>query len=711
MVMLLTDGELPLVQKMCMARHVNQMRPENLYTDKNKKSWYAHCQTPGCSKPVAISWGEVAKIMGMEGKSKELIYAAVMQKVNAAEKLAAAEAAKRVTGPQMQQDGTEIPEDPPDDDDAGDNVGEEDGMHDEDEVVPEVVMPPQKTQKEAKTFRTRPERPDQSARSVPSPQDGPPLGPETEVAELSPRDVLVSVIWEATGLSDVEKKGMIRWVRLRPDWDVARAKELFSNYGLTNPMSTKLTQIFRNELEVNGMEMDRQERLAGIVDGGGSTRLGRAGSYGGQNQFGPQGQGSPAQDPESAAIQAVIAAAGGIITPQVRASMEAIHAVYSGGSVGMTSQSAPIGNLRDEIKGMFQEFALGTEEKKRREEERAKEKEETNRRFEEMRSLILTATMKNASVPLANPQDSEHKLLLETVLTMLKDKAAPVAPAAPAAPTRDEKMVEKLMDIALDNLKPKGDPNQPIVQAISELKEHMGRLGGGIGGLPTDPEQLRGLIDYSKTMGDIKKTQMEFEDKTANRDMISNVLSTGLQSIGEAAAAMFMQNPGTPEQKPVTLDERPIDDGSVVQIKCPNPGCGTTMFAPANAPRIRCPKCNTEFDRETKIVEMPQPLAAPGPVVPEPAPVLHEEVSAPTEQPPIQKEAVPQENSVPPEIPLPIEPQSHPNPHPPDSGKDIGPMSRAILDDQAGVRPAGGPSPVSETDLSTASEQTDQEQG
>jgi LSD1 subclass zinc finger protein len=157
-------------------------------------------------------------------------------------------------------------------------------------------------------------------------------------------------------------------------------------------------------------------------------------------------------------------------------------------------------------------------------------------------------------------------------------------------------MFEQMFGMFIETAKGKpSEAIQPLLEQIAELKDNVGRLGGGFQGLPTNTGQLHGIIDYTKAMAEIKKTEHEFADKAANRELITTLAQTAFQSIGEAAASAFMQNPGTPEQAPVSLPEQPIDDGSVVSVQCPT--CKALMTAPKGAPAIRCPSCNSVFDR------------------------------------------------------------------------------------------------------------------
>jgi len=98
-----------------------------------------------------------------------------------------------------------------------------------------------------------------------------------------------------------------------------------------------------------------------------------------------------------------------------------------------------------------------------------------------------------------------------------------------------------------------------------------------------------------KTMNEISKTKSEFEDKAETRKLIATVAQTALQSVGEAIAATYIQNPGTPMAEEVAVRETPVDDGSVIQFPCPS--CKAVISAPRDAKAIMCPNCKAVMDR------------------------------------------------------------------------------------------------------------------
>jgi len=182
--------------------------------------------------------------------------------------------------------------------------------------------------------------------------------------------------------------------------------------------------------------------------------------------------------------------------------------------------------------------------------------------------------------------------------------------------------------------------------------------GGGVGGLPSNPDQLKGLVDLQRLSAEIEKTKNEFANSAANRDMISGIAESAFQTIGQAIATKFTTNTGTPEEKAITVNEQPIDDGSVVQIVCPK--CGVTMTAPADAKAVQCPQCSSVLDRVMKagakdlvrIREEPTPQPVPEPVVEPPAPVITESSKSSVVS---EKDWVPLSPKIQHDVPAPVE--------------------------------------------------------
>jgi hypothetical protein len=154
----------------------------------------------------------------------------------------------------------------------------------------------------------------------------------------------------------------------------------------------------------------------------------------------------------------------------------------------------------------------------------------------------------------------------------------------------------KLFDKILEDSR--GKPNealQGVFQELSTMKEKLEHIGGGPGGLPQNPEQLHAYVDYMKTMNDIEKTRNEFTDKSETRKLIATVAQTALQSVGEAIAATYIQNPGTAQEQTIEVQEHPVDDGSVIQFQCP--GCKAIISAPKDARAVQCPSGKTVMDK------------------------------------------------------------------------------------------------------------------
>ena len=646
----------PMVKK-CMDGHAIEIDQTMLKLNRLGTSVSAQC--PVCRKPIPVSAVDAASIFGMDPKNKIALFAE----------------AKKL----QEKSGVEEPLD------AEENeiiTPEDETMPASEEELPEDEQPDETPVEEVvKRPAPKPQKPNGKSQ-VRVPMRMPQYAPQQEESEedsadISSRDLLIDVI-SASKLPQSDIDGLIEFVKLEQDWDPMGAKGLFEKYGLTAPQVTKMTIQFRNKLELFIRQRQRTENLTnyvGLVSGRGRSTESHGGGYssgmGNDSRYFPQqhGAGAVSQDPCAAAVNEIVkgAMATGGITSQTLQAIDAVRAAFGQGPAtavnpAVTMPGAFVHQQTDPqaaMMNLFREFHNTEEERKKRDQERETEKAETNRRFEELKTLVMMTMAKPQAV--SSPAESETKQMMDKLFGLL-EKNATQPPVA--GPTKNDMMFDKLFDFMLESVKGKPDAAmQPLMQELEGLKDHVSRLGGGIGGLPTNPDQLRGLIDYTKTMGDIKKTEAEFAEKAANREMISNVLQTGLQSVGEAAAAVFMQNPGTPQQKPVTLPEQPVDDGSVVQIVCPN--CGVNMLAPADAPAIRCPECNATFDRQMKVLDKPKETPEAPPVEEKHEEMTVERTPAPT---PVPEPA-------------------------PDHGKDVGPMSKIVMESVRQIKESSPPVP------------------
>ena len=597
-----------------MKGHLVDVTLDMVGINKIGSGFKVRCPVDGCGMPVPIAKEQVSDLMGLVGEERNNVIEIIRA---------------RTAGNPDPDDADSA--DPDDESDLQSAIGGED---DQEIYAPlptapvaspaRAVSQPVVRPRPAAAVQPQAQAPPMRTRA-PAPvveRQHPSALLDDDSTELTPKDMLTAVI-EDSGLPPKEVAQLKELVSYADDnWDPFGAKDLFERYGLSGPNVTKLTNRFRNQLELYRRKQERSNNLLSFVNAkSGGNMMGGQPGYGGSAQPGgmlpqPQGMAMPTGDPCAAAIQAIIAAANGVITPQVLAAIDAVRAAYGqvaaagnalGAANGAVNVQTAVQQNQMQMMSMFKEMLESTQKQKENEETKAKEKAEIQARFDQLQTLIL---MGKQSTPPPPPADSEHKLVLETLLTMLKEKNTPVVPTAPVAgQSREDKVFDQMFALMLENLKGKPEAAMaPLLQEIADMKDHMSRLGGGYAGLPTNPEQLHGIIDYTKAMAEIKKTESEFSDKAANRELITSLAQTAFQSIGEAAASVFMQTkPGASEQQSTTLMEQPIDDGSVVAIQCPN--CKTTMTAPKGAVKVRCPVCNAEFARAAH-EKTPEQIAA-----------------------------------------------------------------------------------------------------
>jgi uncharacterized Zn finger protein (UPF0148 family) len=492
------------------------------------------------------------------------------------------------------------------------------------------------------------------------------------------------------------------------EWDPDAVKKFCEQFGLSSTVTAKITNRFRNQLELRRLKKRQQEGLMAITDRVGVPVQAMPGSQGYAGPAGhgmgaapmPQMAGMPAlqnqvqqADPCAVAVQAIISAAGGIVTSQTLQQIDAVRAAFGQATGGVSGGAMSPMQTMQMVKEMF----AATEQKKQSEEERNKEKAELEKRFTDMQQSMQQSMQQMMVLISANkqpqvPAESEHGKVLDALLTIVKDKNTPPPVAAPVGKTRDDQIFDQMFALMLENLKTKPtEAMAPLQQKLDSLEEQISRVGGGFAGLPTNSDQLRGIIDYTKAMADIKKTEGEFADKKANRDLIGTIAQSAFQSIGEAAASVFMQNPGTPQEKPVDLKEQPIDDGSVVLVECPK--CGLPMSAPKNSPKIKCPNCGSEFSRVKQEITKEQAAEAERKFIEK---VAAEEAAA--------KQAMEAAQSQVPVETAKTAPVRLPSPAPilgPDApkvvdanGREIGPLSRVILNSAPSANPEFIPTAV-----------------
>ncbi len=665
------------------------------------------CPEDNCGSPVPISKDKVADLMGLKKEDRANVLELFMARYPA-------KAAEAKTG------ATDVTTDDEtgSEDDSGmtDNGSDQDVLGEDDDSQPtreEEIYAPLPSRQPASAAPVRKAAP---VRAAPPQRSRPPMGVqersqssvliEDENTDLTPRDILIAVI-DASGLPPTEVRQLIEWVNLTQDdtWDPFSAEGLFKRFGLTSTVVARLTSRYRNQLELHRMRKQRNEELTNYVVGKGNRPgmpgMGMSGmdpysaaaghqmsSDGGRNMM---QQTQQAQDPCAAAIQAIIQAANGVITPQVLQAMDAVRQAYgrAGPAMpGMMTAGSPadvqnaVQQNQMSMMQMFEKMLEANQKQKQTEEEKAKEKAEIQQRFDEMKNLIMVIATKATTPPPApaNTGSDENKMLLDTLLKMVeKQTTPPPAPAPQVGKSRDEMMFEKLFDMVLEGAKAKpAEAMAPLQQKLDSLEDQISRIGGGFAGLPTNSDQLHGVIDYLKATAEIKKTESEFADKAANRELITTIAQSAFTSIGEAVASTFMQNAGTPAEKSVDLKEQPVDDGSVVNVQCPN--CGQPMTAPKNAPLIQCPTCGSKFER-VKHELTPEQMAEAEQKVR----LALMERRLREQQGADAAAAAPQ----PPDQQPPASPQAPPRPAP--TGKEPGPLSSIVMEEHTRNK---APSPV-----------------
>jgi len=625
----------------CMRGHPFEATASMIGLNKTGSSFKLLC--PTCGSPAGISAHDASRLLGLKGEDAKNVIKlfgegkikvksepepneapAVPNDIDCESEEESQSDAEEEPEPEEEEEPTsKLVKKQEDETDSGENMENEteEEFTDTEEPVPQP-----------KIAMKRPVGPVPQIRQSIRPQakqeeiDNDPVMTEDDV-EVPPKDILIDVI-KSSGVPQTDIDALVALIKYRTDWDPWSAKNLFDTYGFTEGVAMKLSRKFQARLEAQRLARDHQKRLTNLVTSG----MSRGGQSGYPSQFPSSGFGqkpmesSPpgyqqtpdVNDPMNTAIQAIINAAGGRITPQVLASIDSVRAAMAGVQAP-SRQQMPVQNGNSDLVAvmqaqnmqtmkLFETMMLSQQQQKTAEEDKKKE-DALNQKFEQMQGLIMQVANRSQVAPA--PQAS----VTDVLLTLLKDKMT--APE-PKKDTLQETMLMKLFDNVIESGK---GANESVAQAISELKSEIsGRNGGGIGGLPSNPDQLKGLVDLQRLSAEIKKTENEFANNAQNREMISGIAESAFQTIGQALVSKFTMNTGTPEEKSVNVKEQPIDDGSVVQIVCP--ACQTQMTAPADARAIRCPNCNNILDRAMtpegeilKIREKPAPQPQPTPQV------------------------------------------------------------------------------------------------
>lgn len=197
-----------------------------------------------------------------------------------------------------------------------------------------------------------------------------------------------------------------------------------------------------------------------------------------------------------------------------------------------------------------------------------------------------------------------------------------------------------------------GVTEQMFLAILDELKKGRDSRYSG------DIEELRELIKWKATEGELSLKQREFDEKREDRELWRKAMDDGLQVVGQALAVTFMSRGmgGTPvapqQQQQRQMEALLMEDGSM-GMKCPE--CKQLIIAPRDAQVVSCPYCSAVFpivespdfgDAVNKIAPTPQMGASNGNVefeaedVPEQESFLEEEtgnVITPDVDEPVQK--------------------------------------------------------------------------
>lgn len=431
----------------------------------------------------------------------------------------------------------------------------------------------------------------------------------------SGQEIFLEIVRQAKLPADQERL-LNNWIPVEPEWEEPmKVRATLGRAGVPSAKADQLAKIFETTLDMHKLRAERSQGMASLIAGD----IGRRG-YQQQNsvqRYAPGYGSKPAsstggqEDLETLAINAVIERSGGKVTPEVLQQMDEIRTMFAmrRGEVSPTAAAAgpgfvpmpavsPAGiqqmildsqtKTLDAVRQIMSEKAQKEQADAREVERRAAEDKRYNDMMQMMQMMI--ASKNSAPVPVQPAESPEKTMLME----LLKDQLA--ASKQPQQDLMQHPMFMRLFEHMLEESKGKpSEVTQGIFSELQSLKEQMGRMGGGPGGLPSNPDQLRAYVEYMKVVGDLDKTKSEFADRAETKKLIETVATTGLKAIGEAMAATFVMNPGTPQAKSVEVQETPVDDGSIIKFMCP--GCGVPIHAPAEARAVKCPQCGAIMDR------------------------------------------------------------------------------------------------------------------
>ena len=527
--------------------------------------------------------------------------------------------------------------------------------------------------------------------------------PAMEAGEDLPtaQDVFLNVV-KTSQLADDIKVFLTEWILVSDSkWEDPRVvREALLKANVPQAKADQLAKKFESTMELIQRRDDRNRGMASLVAGdlGGSMRF-RSPEYLSSSSRAGSPSRSGDDDLETATINALLERNGHRVTVDVLRQIDELRAMFAmrrGEAAPVVPGSSPVFSAvssmsPQSIQQMIQQSNQQTldavkqmlESRNQKEKDEAREierKAADDKRYQDMMNLMTMAIASKNSVPI-QPVESPEKMMLGQVMDILKEKMTAPPPPPPKDLTEHPLFV-KLFD-KITNDKP-SEAMQGVYQQLDSLKDQIGHIGGGPAGLPSNPEQLHAYVDYMKTMHDIDKTKREFEDKAETRKVIATVATSALQSIGEAIAATYTQNPGTPQAREVTVEERRVDDGSVIQFACPS--CKAVISAPATARAVKCPSCGSILDRAGQTMSEEQLAELQRQVLAEQAAAEEGEMPAAPEEPKVETP------------PLTVAKPSDPH--------ELGPVSRQ-MHVAAPSPPPPAPAPVEESPVLAAVNETD----
>lgn len=205
-------------------------------------------------------------------------------------------------------------------------------------------------------------------------------------------------------------------------------------------------------------------------------------------------------------------------------------------------------------------------------------------------------------------QPSQDDTLLKTIVVSLLQNQNKQQP---------DPTTTMLLKHILESSDKGGVTEQMFLAILDELKKGRDSRYSG------DIEELRELIKWKATEGELSLKQREFDEKREDRELWRKAMDDGLQVIGQALAVTFMSRgmggtPIAPQQQQQRQTEALLMEDGSMGMKCPE--CKQLIIAPRDAQVVSCPFCSAVFpiveppdfgDAVDKITT-PPPQAPPG---------------------------------------------------------------------------------------------------